>query len=122
MPKYTHIPVKLPDVQPDNCASCPLCGLIPLKERSKFSREGYVCLGTQEAISSKGVKVRASSRDKAHPLHRPCDPHWNVWQQLPRHEFMLNANWYSVYRIPYEQNQQMCIKFHTKKKEKNQKD
>ena len=116
MPKRTHIPVLLPEQQPDNCASCPLCGTIPVDERPHGSREGFVCLGTQEALSSKGIKVRASEKDKRHPLHRPCDAHWESWMRLPGRVFSLNANWYNTYRIPYEQSRQMCIKFHTKTK------
>ena len=112
MPKRTHILVKLGDTQPDCCAMCPLCGLIPQSERQFGSREGYVCLGTQEAISTRGITLRASQASKKHPLRRPCDKLWEQWLLLPKQSFPLNARWYNTYRIPYEQGQQMIIKFH----------
>ena len=112
MPKRLFTPVKLPEQQPDRCADCPLIGLIPKDERPAGSREGFVCLGTNEALSSKGIRVRASRRDDHHPLHRPCDGRWLAWMSLKGRLYNLSIAHYIRYRLPYEQGSQLNIIFH----------
>lgn len=112
MPKRCFYSVVLPMVQPDCCAECPLLGLIPKGERLKGSKETHVCLGTYEALSGRGTKVRASGRDGNHPWRRPCDKKWGLWTTLPGRVFGYRSEYYLRYRLPVEQGRQMVIKFH----------
>ena len=108
-------PVKLGIAQPDSCFECPLCGLIPKGYigRPKGSKKTHVCLGTMEAISARGVKITASSKkdDPYHKLKRPCDTKWDAWIKLDDQYFMLTDEQYILYRLPFERNRQLKIKF-----------
>ena len=105
--------VKLPPCQPDCCAVCPLLGLIPKNVvRPKHSKETLVCLGTMEALTQRGSKIRASQRDQHHPLRRPCDDRWDMWMTLPNRILNVNRDYFRDCRIPYENTLQMQIKFH----------
>lgn len=115
MPKRNLTPITLPVEKPDCCAACPLCGLIPKCQRPKGSKETHVCLATSEALGGRGIKVKASERDSHHPLRRPCDGKWEAWIRFPKRQFMLNSDFYLMYRVPYEQTQQMIIRFHNRK-------
>lgn len=117
MPKRNITLMQLPMEQPDCCASCPLVGIIPKEQRPRNSKESHVCLGTCEALSGRGIHVRASERDTSHKLHRPCDHVWEAWMNLPGRKLGINSNFYLTYRLPYEQSSQMVIKFHTKDNE-----
>lgn len=112
MPRKLNYMVGLPMEQPDCCAECPLVGVIPKEQRPKGSKETHVCLGTHEALSGRGIKVRASRRDVHHPLRRPCDARWRMWVTLPGRQYALKKEYYQIYRLPYEQGMQMVIKFH----------
>ena len=115
MPKRNITKVKLPPLQPDCCAECPLLGLVPKHiSRPKNSKETHVCIGTMEALTARGTKVRASKRDSNHPLNRPCDRRWDGWMALPNRELGVSIQHYNDCRIPYEQTLQLVIKFHTK--------
>ena len=112
MPKQLFTKVQLPLEQPSCCAACPLLGLIPQSERPKGSKETHVCLGTMEALTGRGVSVRASNRDTNHPLRRPCDNRWEAWMTMPGRKIGISNVSYIQCRIPYEQGQQLQIKFH----------
>lgn len=113
MPKRNIVQVQLPPLKPDCCAECPLLGIVPkYVQRPKNSKETMVCMGTMEAMSLRGSKVRASRRDSCHPLRRSCDRVWEAWQQLPARRIGIGVNVYNDCRIPYEQGRQMTIKFH----------
>ena len=107
-------PIKLPMAQPDCCFDCPLCGLIPKDHpgKPKGSKETHVCLGTWEALTGRGIKVRASQRDGHHPLRRPCDTKWEAWLLLDRQYFLISDEAYIHYRLPFEHGLQFTIKFH----------
>lgn len=115
------MPVQLPMVQPDCCMECPLCGLIPKNhpDKPKGSKETHVCLGTWEALTGRGIKVRASQRDSHHPLRRPCDMKWDAWMKLTERCFMLNDVVYLHYRLPMEDSMQFKIKFHVYNRRSN---
>lgn len=115
MPKRNITQMQLPMEKPDCCAECPLCGLIPKEQRPFGSKETHVCLGTLEALSGRGISVRASQRDSKHPLHRPCDSRWKAWMTLPGRKFGISDSHYVTYRMPFEQRTQLTIKFHTKR-------
>lgn len=105
--------VPLPPQKPDRCIDCPLLGLVPkYVDRPKNSKETHVCIGTMEALTQRGTKIRASERDKNHPLRRPCDLRWDMWMTLPRRILFVNSDFYRECRIPYESTLQMQIKFH----------
>ena len=105
--------VLLPSSQPDCCAECPLLGLVPkYVARPKNSKETHVCIGTMEALTQRGSKIRASQRDEHHPLRRPCDSRWDMWMTLPRRILNVNRVYYRDCRLPYETTLQMQIKFH----------
>lgn len=113
MPKRNIVQIQLPAQQPDCCAECPLLGLVPkYVSRPKNSKETHVCLGTMEALTQRGSKVRASQRDTNHPLRRPCDCRWNAWMSLPQRKLGVNIQSYNDCRIPYECTLQLTIKFH----------
>ena len=113
MPKRNHTLITLPTVKPDCCAICPLVGLIPKHyDRPRGSKETHVCLGTYEALTGRGIKVRASQKDSNHRLRRPCDDKWDAWQLFPGRKFAVNTQYYLEFRVPYEQGMQMTIKFH----------
>ena len=106
--------IRLPAQQPDCCFECPLCGLIPkdYAERPKGSKETHVCLGTWEALTGRGIKVRASAKDSKHPWRRPCDMKWAAWQKMQEHYFPIPDEAYIPYRLPFERGLQFKIKFH----------
>ena len=113
MPKRNIIQIQLPAEQPDCCIDCPLLGLIPRYVASpKNSKETHVCLGTMEALTQRGTRVKASSRDVRHPWHRPCDNRWRAWMCLPQRKLGVNIQYYNDCRIPYECTLQLQIKFH----------
>lgn len=113
MPRQAIVPMKLPLEQPDCCAVCPLCGLIPKEQRGEGVRQAYVCLGVPgEALTSKGIHSSAASyRAKNRRLHRPCDTRWHAWTQLPGRVFGISYALYLNYRLPYEQGSQLQIRF-----------
>ena len=111
--------IKLPEKQPDCCAICPLLGLIPKDRVPAKSYEKLVCLGTNEAMTQRASRIRASQRNSKHPLHRYCDNKWRFWMQLKNRCLGINSTMYLQCRIPYEQSQQMTfnfIKFHRQTK------
>jgi hypothetical protein len=109
--------IKLRPSQPDCCADCPLVGLVPsYVKKPKGSKETHVCMATFEALTGRGIKIRASQRDSTHPLHRPCDNYWEKWVQLPGSYLPVPDELYLNSRLPYERTQQLRIKFHTYKK------
>lgn len=112
-------PIHLPFEQPDCCFDCPLVGLIPkdYRDKPKGSKETHVCLGTWEALSGRGIKVRASKRDVHHPLRRPCDLRWQSWAKLPGGYFMLPDEAYLQFRLPFEHGLQFRIRFHRSERE-----
>lgn len=112
MPKRNFVSIQLPAVQPDCCADCPLCGLVPNHLKPKGSFETHVCTATMEALTRRFIRVRASQRDSHHPLHRPCDDRWDAWMQLPGRKFNISTQIYSELRFPYEQTLQLQIRFH----------
>lgn len=112
MPKRVTRKIKIPTEQPDCCAMCPLLGVIPKEERPFGSKETHVCIARQEALSGRGISVKASGRDSHHPLKRPCDEFWEVWTRLPGGYYPMKDEFYLRYRLPYEASQQMVIKFH----------
>jgi hypothetical protein len=107
-------PIHLKAEQPDCCFDCPLCGLIPkgYAGRPKGSKETHVCLGTREALTGRGIKVRASTRDSHHPLRRPCDTKWDAWVKAPGQNFCISDEAYLLFRLPFEHSLQFKIKFH----------
>jgi hypothetical protein len=111
MPKKNFIPIRLAPEQYDRCCDCPLCGLIPEKERKSGKRKKYACLGTLKALTSKGIYIRASKRSPNHPLHRPCDKKWDAWMTLKDLTFNLSYILYTKYRLPYEQTYEPRIDF-----------
>ena len=112
MPRQNIIKVQLPAEQPDTCAQCPLIGVIPKEQRKEGVRQSYGCLGTMEALTSKGIHSSAEAyRSMGKKLHRPCDSRWNAWQQLPGREFGISYQSYLQCRLPYEQRQQLVFKF-----------
>ena len=102
MPKRNIISIKLPPIQPDCCAECPLLGVIPKELRQHRSKETMVCLGTMEAMTRIGSRVRASQKDSNHKLHRPCDYCYDA---------VISVKAYNECRVPHEQGQ-LIIKFH----------
>jgi hypothetical protein len=113
MPKKAIIPIQIPMEQPDCCARCPLIGLIPKNQRQPGVRQSYVCLGVLgEALPSKGIWTSASeAKQKKRKHHRPCDTRWDAWAQLPGRKFGMSYAHYLQYRLPYEQGNQLIIKF-----------
>lgn len=113
MPRKPIIPIKLPMEQPDCCMKCPLIGLIPKNQREPGIRQSYVCLGVLgEPLSSKGVWSSAEeARQKKRKLHRVCDSRWEAWMQLPGRLFGMGYAHYLQYRMPFEQSNQLVIKF-----------
>lgn len=113
MPKRNIIQIQLPPIKPDRCVDCPLLGIVPKTyPRPKNSKETMLCLGTMEAMSQRGSKVKASSRDAHHPLSRWCDNRWEAWMRLPNRKLGISIQAYNECRIPYEQTLQLVIKFH----------
>lgn len=112
MPKRNIIQIKLPPMQPDCCAECPLLGEIPNELRQHRSKETMVCLGTMEAMTRIGSRVRASQKDVNHKLHRPCDNKYSAWLRLPKMQLGIQIKAYNECRVPYEQGLQLQIKFH----------
>ena len=92
MPKRNIVQIKLPAEKPDCCATCPLVGLVPKHLRQHRSKETHVCLGTMEALTGRGIQVRASGRDSNHPLRRPCDNRWEAWMTLPGLKLHMKAS------------------------------
>lgn len=113
MPKRNIVMIQLPPEQPDCCTDCPLLGLVPkYVARPKNSKETHVCIGTMEALTQRGSRIKASQRDANHPLHRPCDLRWRAWMTLPLRRLGVNVDTYRECRIPYEATLQLQIKFH----------
>ena len=107
--------VPLPPTKPDRCIDCPLLGLVPKYiAKPKNSKETHVCIGTREALTKRGAKVKASSRDKNHRLRRPCDLYWDTWMTLPGRILCVNRETYRECRAPYEASLALQIKFHAK--------
>ena len=110
MPKKNLIPIELPVEQPDCCATCKLVGLIP-----KGNRQGkytHVCCATAEALTRRGIKVKASEKDSKHPLKRPCDAWYrNFVETNPKRIWGLPRDRYFLWRVPYENEYELQIKF-----------
>jgi hypothetical protein len=65
-----------------------------------------------KAITSKGIHSSAQAyKAKNRKLHRPCDSRWDAWMQLPGHQFGISYANYLNYRLPFEQRNQLIIKF-----------
>ena len=87
-------------------------GVVTQPDKPKGSKETHVCLATWEALTGRGIKVRASGRDSHHPLKRPCDTKWEAWMKLPERCYLLPDVVYLHYRLPFENGLQFKIKFH----------
>lgn len=112
MPRKNIIRIKLPPEQPDTCASCPLLGLIPKELRQNGVRQSFACLGTMDALTSKGIHSSAAAyKQMGRKWHRPCDAKWDAWMQLPGREFGISYQAYLQSRLPYEQKQQLIFHF-----------
>lgn len=112
MPKRNITEIQMPAFKPDCCAECPLCGIVPNHLRRPKSYETHVCCGTMDALGGRFIRVRASQRDKKHPLHRPCDSRWDAWMTLPQRKLGISYETFLECRVPYEQSQQLVIRFH----------
>lgn len=116
MPPRKIIQIQLPPIQPDRCVDCPLLGIIPKDyPRPKNSKETMICIGTMEAMSKRGARLRVSKRDIHHPLKHYCDSRWDAWMKLPGRQLGISTQAYNDYRVPYEPHVQLKIKFHNKK-------
>lgn len=113
MARKAIVHMTLTQEQPDTCAECPLCGVIPKEQRKRGARQSFVCLGVLgEALTSKGIHSSASAyKAKNRKLHRPCDSRWEAWAQLPGRQFGISYANYLNYRLPYEQRSQLIIKW-----------
>lgn len=113
MANFIKIKLKTQE-QPDCCSRCPLIGIVPEEFRQRGTRQSYCCLGVypHEALTSKGIDVRASDRLKTgHKLHRPCDDLWDIWWQEPDHCVKISKDSYRYCRMPYENRQQLAFVF-----------
>ena len=83
------------------------------EKRQPGVRQSYVCLGVLgEALPSKGIWTSASeAKQKKRKHRRPCDTRWDAWAQLPGRKFGMSYANYLQYRLPYEQGNQLIIKF-----------
>ena len=106
--------ITLPAEKPDCCAACPLVGIIPKSMVPRGSFETRCCLGTHDAMTERFIRVKASARDKNHPLKRPCDDRWHAWMQLPRRKIGISTIAYLQCRIPYENSLQLSFNFKRK--------
>lgn len=114
MPKRNIVLIQLPAQKPDCCVDCPLLGIVPKNiQRPKNSKETMVCMGTLEALTQRGTKIRESSRTPTHPLHRPCDKVWSAWMGLPNKKLGVSVQTYNECRIPYNATLKLKIKFHS---------
>ena len=113
MPKYLFKKIKMPKEQPDCCAECPLLGLIPKNEMPKGCRETRVCLMTGDAMTAPFSRSRKSTKDTHHPLKRPCDHNWELYQKTPFNGWynLRVVDWH-LYRVPLEETRVLKIKFH----------
>ena len=112
MPRKAIIKISLPAEQPDTCASCPLIGVIPKEQRKEGVRQSFGCLGSMDALTSKGIHSSAKAyKEMGRKLRRPCDSRWQAWMQLPGREFGISYQAYLQCRLPYEQRQQLTFKF-----------
>lgn len=112
MPIKRFVQIQLPMNQPDRCADCPLLGIVPPELRIRNSQETLVCLGTGEAMTKKGSRVRKSGRDAKHPLTRGCDSLWPLWVTYPRQEFPVLVERYIRCIQPYRNTLEQFIHFH----------
>ena len=110
--RLQQIDQRLYEYVADCCATCPLVGIIPKVNRPKGTKETHCCLGTMEALSGRGINVRASEKDSRHPWHRPCDNKWQAWMLFPKRTIHVNSIAYIQCRVPYEQSRQLTFKFH----------
>lgn len=113
MPKHNVIKVKIPIEQPDCCTLCPLLGLIPKWRLERGSQETYICVATRHAMTARASRSKASAHDAKHPLHRSCDPFYHLWAEKGWRGIPAAA--YNEERLPYEENQQLPIIFHSKR-------
>jgi hypothetical protein len=65
-----------------------------------------------EALSGRGINVRASEKDSRHPWHRPCDTKWQAWMLFPKRTLYISSIAYIMCRVPFEQSRQLTFKFH----------
>lgn len=92
--------VRLSQQQPDCCFDCPLLGKIP--DAQCDGKWTHVCCATGEAMTGRGIKVRASKRDAKHPWHRSCDGIWKSWWEAnPHHTFMIPLDRFIAWRQPF---------------------
>lgn len=114
MPKRNLIMVQLPPTQPDCCAECPLVGIIPKEQRRRHSKETHVCIATGHAITARGIHLRKSKKDSqgGRKFTRPCDDRWGAWMTLPYRKFGMSYAHYRMYRMPFDEGQQLKIIFH----------
>lgn len=112
MPKRQFFNVQLPYLQPDCCIDCPLLGIVPDNaDRPKGSRKTRLCIGTMKALTEQSTHILASSKDKKHPLRRPCDTRWEAWMHLPGRKFGMSWKAYLTSRVPLEQMLPLKIDF-----------
>ena len=114
MPRRKFVQIQLPAMKPDCCNECPLLGLVPKHLRQPGSKETCVCCGTLDALNARITRVRASERDKRHPLRRPCDSRWDAWQTLPLRRLGISTEVFTECRVPWEMQSQLQIKFHNR--------
>lgn len=112
MPRKNITLIQLPFDKPDCCSICPLCGIIPKNMRLKGSKETHICLATMDAMSGRGINVRASQRDSHHPLKRPCDSRWDTFMRIPNRKLGISYEKWLTFRLLYEQGLEIQIKFH----------
>ena len=98
---------------PDGSVDAIICDLpYGIVNRPKGTKETHCCLGTMEALSGRGINVRASEKDSRHPWPRPCDNKWQAWMLFPKRTIHVNSIAYIQCRVPYEQSRQLTFKFH----------
>jgi hypothetical protein len=107
--------VRLNESQPDSCYECPLLGLIP--EGKRDGKWTHVCCATGDALTGRGIKVKASTKDAKHKWHRPCDGIWESWWNAsPHHVFTIPLDRYITWRQPYSYSLGLTINFPKRRK------
>lgn len=111
MANYKKTFVRVPPVKPDRCWDCPFLGKVPPAKLRKGSKKTFVCMARMKALTGRGVMIRASKRDAAHPLNRPCDMYWAAYSASPKGRVQVNSLMYVECRVPFEQSLQYEIDF-----------
>lgn len=85
MPKKHFVKIHLPPKPPPRCELCPFCGMIPREQRTKGTRQTYVCVMTMRTMSGKGIKADERRHNARHPLHRHCKNVWGKYRSSTAH-------------------------------------